>query len=455
MGGITAWKTSLNGGRMELCRQTEVAGSAGSTAAAEGKPGAAAAGSDEKLSVLNIEPGKTYQEIIGFGGAFNEIGWEALKVLDEQKKSEVIGALFGEAGCNLNMGRTPMGASDFALDAYSLDDVPGDFEMEHFSIERDKTRLIPYIKEAMKIKPELKVWGCPWSPPYWMKTSDDMCSGGELLDSHEVLKAYALYFDKYIKEYAREGVKVFAVCVQNETDVINIYPTSTMPPELMAKFIRAYLVPRLIKSEGKPLKTEIWAGSIRNVPGYADIVVNDSVVKFFVKRIGYQYSVPGVVNDSYRKLPGHHLVHTESPCHNGANSWEQAKEIFGDMVDYLENGCQCYTYWNMILDETTLSTWNWKQNSMINIDRATKEVKYNFEYYVTKHFSHFIAPGAVRIESFGYDGGRSIAFRNPDGRIYCMLNNPSSEDREISIYVGMERYDIRLDADSIYTVCIG
>jgi glucosylceramidase len=148
-------------------------------------------------------------------------------------------------------------------------------------------------------------------------------------------------------------------------------------------------------------------------------------------------------------------VHTESPCHNGANSWEEAKEIFGDMVDYLENGCQCYTYWNMILDETTLSTWNWKQNSMINIDRRTKEVRYNYEYYVMKHFSHFIAPGAARIGSFGYDGGRSIAFRNPDGRIFCMLDNPTSEGRDVSIYVGMERYDVRLEADSIYTVCIG
>lgn len=450
MSRITAWKTGSGAGGMDLCREVETADITGVDLAACEKghtPG--------ERFILNLDTGKSYQEILGFGGAFNEIGWEALKVLDERKMGEVMEALFGETGCGLNMGRTPMGASDFALDAYSLDDVAGDFQMEHFSIERDKTRLIPYIKEALKVKPGLRVWGCPWSPPYWMKTSGDMCGGGELLDDHNVLKAYALYFDKYIKEYAKEGVKVFAVCVQNEIDVINIYPTSTMPPELMAKFIRAYLAPRLIKSEGKPLKTEIWAGSIRNVPGYAEKVVSDPVVRFFAKRIGYQYSVPEVVGDSYDKLPDYPLVHTESPCHNGANSWEDAKEIFDDMVDYLENGCQCYTYWNMILDETTLSTWNWKQNSMINIDRNTKEVRYNFEYYIMKHFSRFVAPGAVRIGSFGYDEGRSIAFRNPDGRVVCMLSNPASESRNITIYAGRDHYDIRLEADSIYTVCIG
>jgi len=36
------------------------------------------------------------------------------------------------------LARLPIGASDFALDAYSLDDTPGDLELRDFSMERDQ-----------------------------------------------------------------------------------------------------------------------------------------------------------------------------------------------------------------------------------------------------------------------------------------------------------------------------
>lgn len=72
-------------------------------------------------------------------------------------------ALFGDEGCAFNLGRVPIGASDFALDGYSLDDTPGDLELKDFSIARDQKLLIPFIKAAMKVRPELRCWGSPWS----------------------------------------------------------------------------------------------------------------------------------------------------------------------------------------------------------------------------------------------------------------------------------------------------
>lgn len=435
------WKTVLSNGKESLFCKVEAKGLSD------------AVPSKRQPDIILI-PETEYQEIMGFGGAFNEIGWEALSHVEEQKKAEVMEALFGKSGCNLNMGRTPMGASDFAMDAYSLNDVENDFEMKHFSVERDRKLLIPYIKEALKTKPELKVWGCPWSPPYWMKTNHEMCNGGELLDDKDILKAYAVYFDKYIRAYAAEGIDIFAVCIQNEPDVVNVYPTSTMTSEMMRKFVRAYLVPQLVHTERKPLRTEIWAGSIRNVPGYAEEVVSDPVIKQFVKKIGFQYSSPAVVNEAYLKFPNMKLVHTEAPCHNGANSWEEAKEIFHDILDYLENGCTCYTYWNMVLNETTLSTWDWKQNSMINVDRTTGNIRYNYEYYVMKHFSSCIQPGAKRIRSVGGFGGRLLAFKNPDGSLVCVISNPTATAKEIVISTGTSSLQLNLEPDSIYSIIL-
>ncbi len=439
---LSMWKT--NSDKTKCCCQEDIAGNRQDPNSRERQMG--------QPVRLEVDPSREFQEIEGFGGAYNEIGWEAVNCLSQEEQTKVFDTLFGSDGCWFNLCRTPIGASDFALDDYSLNDVNGDFAMEHFNISRDKKRLLPYILKSMKINPSIKVWGCPWSPPYWMKTSGDMCNGGELLDTPENLRAYAVYFRKYIEEYEKEGVPMLAVCVQNETDVVNIYPTSTMPPELMKKFIRAYLVPELVRFQGKPLKTELWAGSIRNVMGYADEVVSDPVIKQFVKGVGYQYSSPEVVRDTYEKYPGMKLYHTESPCHNGANSWEEAKEIYLDIVSYLENGCINYSYWNMILDESTLSSWGWKQNSMITINRTTKEVFYNYEYYIMKHFSRFVEPGAKRIGSSGSVSGNMIAFKNPDRSIIVLVSNFSHEKVEADICMEQENFRVELEPSSIYTL---
>ena len=49
------------------------------------------------------------------------------------------------------------------------DEKDGDFVMKNFSIANDAETLIPYIKNAQKYNPDLKLWASPWSPPSWMK----------------------------------------------------------------------------------------------------------------------------------------------------------------------------------------------------------------------------------------------------------------------------------------------
>ena len=65
----------------------------------------------------------------------------------------------------------PMGANDFARDWYSYDEVPGDFDLEHFSIANDLETLVPFIQSALAHQPALRLWASPWSPPTWMKVN--------------------------------------------------------------------------------------------------------------------------------------------------------------------------------------------------------------------------------------------------------------------------------------------
>jgi glucosylceramidase len=440
MSKITAWKTSENEMNCRQISHIEMSNQSNKV---------------DKCN-LNINTGKEYQEILGFGGAFNEVGWEAITSLDNEAKDKVFRELFDEEECNFSICRTPIGASDFSLDAYSLNDTKDDYDMTNFSIERDKKYLLPYIKEALKNREDIKIWSCPWSPPYWMKTNGDMCNGGELIDTPKNLKAYAKYLVKYLQAYKNEGIDIYGFCVQNETDVINVYPTSTMTSEVMTRFIRAYLLPEMIAvGKKRPPETQIWAGTIRDVLNYADEIVKDPVNRQFITGIGYQYSTKEVVGDGYSKFGHLKLIHTEAPCHNGANSWEEAKEIFLDILMYLQNGCVNYCYWNMVLNETGFSTWNWKQNSMITVDRENKEVRFNPEFYIMKHFSKFVKIGAKRLESWGDYAGDYIAFKNPDESIIILVNNFSSKVNKIEINLdGEEHFMAELQPESIYTFII-
>ena len=69
------------------------------------------------------------------------------------------------------------------------------------------------------------------------------------------------------------------------------------------------------------------------------------------------------------------MYKTESECGNGANIWSQAEYTWSLMHQYLTNGASVYAYWNLILDQTGVSPWGWRQNSLITIDKETKEIK--------------------------------------------------------------------------------
>ena len=60
---------------------------------------------------------------------------------------------------------------------------------------------------------------------------------------------------------------------------------------------------------------------------------------------------------------------------------------------------------------------------MITIDPETKEVTYNPEFYVMKHYAHFIKEGAKVLEGSGHWNMSAMAFKNPDGEIIVTVQN--------------------------------
>src|SRR6187551_1063316 len=181
---------------------------------------------------VTVNDAATAQTWQGFGGAFNEMGWSYLSMLSDADKDTALRLLYGADGARFAFGRVPIGASDYAMDRYTLDETPDDLSLAGFSIERDTMKLIPYIKAALAVKPIIRLWASPWTPPTWMKqgpfSSGSMVSafdGGSMKSDDATLAAYAQYFIEFVKAYAAQGIAVEAIAPQNEPSYTGTYPT--------------------------------------------------------------------------------------------------------------------------------------------------------------------------------------------------------------------------------------
>jgi glucosylceramidase len=406
---------------------------------------------------ITIFPQIRYQTITGIGGCFNENGGEALLSLPKEKQQEIMRNLFDEtAGCGFNFCRTAIGASDFGLDAYSYSETAGDYNMSKFSIDRDKKYVLPYIKSALAVNPNMKLFASPWSPPAWMKVSGKMVGvrpDNTLKDSAKIYTAYALYLAKYIKAYAKEGVMVSRIHPQNETDMNSTYPSCVMTNKEMSNLVMNYLIMEFKRSK---VKTEIWAGTYRTYGKLEALeLFADKKFRNSVSGVGLQYTKPIHLNDFRASFPNVKMMHTEGKCYNGDNSMKQAQARWTEIADYLNGGVENYAYWNMILNETGKSAWNWKQNGLINIDRSKGTVTYNPDYAVMYLVSKFIRPGDVRIGHFTTGELTSVVLKNAKGNYTVVLQNDAETDKTVSVQTGEAKVQfVRIPALALAAVVI-
>jgi glucosylceramidase len=424
----------------------------------------------ENAVIITLDSRDLRQTIDGFGACFNELGWEALQSVSQERRDGIIRDLFDpDTGCALTICRMPVGANDYAVDWYSLDEVPGDFEMTDFSIDRDRQRLIPYIRAAMAVNPGIRLWASPWSPPSWMKVNGHYAcrsdpkvndlppgkSGREMstqfIMDEQTLSAYALYFSKFIHSYREEGIEIYAVHVQNEPNSCQNFPSCIWTPQDLATFIGKYLGPRF---ETDLPDTEIWLGTIeRPQPERIDAVLQDKQAARYVKGVGFQWAGKDAVGEVRKRYPEMKLMETESECGNGSNDWNALEHTFSLMKHYFTQGVESYLYWNMILDESGKSQWGWKQNSLITIGHDGL-VTCNPEYYLMKHLSASVRKGARFIGSL--DGWENcFAFLNPDHELVLMVLNPESSEQTLSFQLDGGMYlNLDLPAKSLHTLKI-
>jgi len=410
----------------------------------------------EDRHVIDIDLSQQGQVIDGFGGCFNERGWESLDALPEATREQVLRDLFATDGdgCRFTLARTPIGASDYAMDWYSLADTPEDYELKDFSIQRDRKLLIPFIKAAQSHNPDLKIWASPWCPPTWMKINGRYDHKGGVEVCHirqeaKVLEAYAHYFGLYIRAYAKEGIPVYAIHVQNEPASGQVFPSCEWSGEELLNFLKHYLIPYF---DQEKIDAELWLGTINHgdVRAYAGKVLADAAVRARLTGIGYQWDGKHAIGDAAELYPDMKLMQTESECGNGSNDKAAGMYTFSLLAHYLKRGANSYIYWNMVLDKGGYSTWSWQQNALITVERKNRDVTYNFEYHVIRHFSRFVQVGARRLLTQGKDE-HSVVFLNPDSSLVVVAQNPRYTPVLLKVRVGNKMFSISLPPETLHT----
>lgn len=441
-----------------------------------------------------------------WGTCFNELDWYALQRMSPEAQQEYYERMFSPSGdLRFSLGRIPVGASDYAGPEnfydpsvfhqrnepinlaeswYSCDEMPvgeTDFNMEHFTIERDRKHIIPFIKKAQEQNPNMKFWCSPWSPPQWMKKShhySNRAGYGNGLDTTypsytstqfimepDYLNAHALYFSKFIEAYGEEGIPITGMCYQNEAYTCNYYPNTSWEASSTAIFNADYLIPYMRKHHPD---VKVWLGTMNtnHVDDVYEVILNyrsqSSDPDFKGKKlselfdgIGFQWEGRDAIGTLRKRYPDLEFIQTESECGNGTFDWGAGAHTFELIHHYLNNGCVTYTNWNSILGGNGRGPFmNWWQNGLLHLDINKGVAYYTPEFYAYKHYSHFICDG-TRILHKNSEQPLVLAAERPDGTIIVVVGNENASERSLTFSVDDKYMSVKVPANSYNTFVIG
>ncbi|MEA2281384.1 MAG: glucosylceramidase [Solirubrobacteraceae bacterium] len=434
---------------------------------------------------VTVDPSRRYQRMDGFGASITDSSAAVLSQLDRRQRDATMTDLFSPSrGDGLSFLRQPMGSSDFTASArhYTYDDMPAgrtDYGMRHFSIAHDRRQIIPLLRQALKLNPQIKVIGTPWSAPAWMKTSQSLI-GGRLIDDPRVYEAYADYFVRFVRAYQRAGVPIYGLTLQNEPQNRHPsgYPGMDFPVAQEAKLVEA-LGPKLRAAH---LQTKLF-GYDHNWSEHPDDIAStppgqdpEPEYPFDLMRSGAGKYLAGTAFHCYagdqsrqtamhEAFPDKGVWFTECSGSHGAS--DPPAQVFSDTLKWharnivlgvTRNWGKSVVNWNLALDPSggphnggcdTCS-------GVVTVEPG-RPVTRNAEYYTLGHLARFVKPGATRIasSSFGTTGWNGqimdAAFRNRDGSTALVVHNENDAPRAFAVQEGGESFDYTLPGGALAT----
>ncbi|MCL1944012.1 MAG: RICIN domain-containing protein [Candidatus Azobacteroides sp.] len=414
---VQSWQTSANRSKL-LQRQNDVD---------------FIAGSGSNGTKITIDDAVTYQTIDGFGWTMTQGSAYWLMQLSQAARTAILKELFSLEDNDKYIGsasmRIALGASDLGQGVYTYQDDRN----KPFSLAGpDLDYLIPVLKEVVAINPDIKLMASPWTAPPWMKNNDHFIGGKLRTDCYA---AYADYFLNYFQAMEDQGIKIYAVTVQNEPLHDGNNPSMYMSKEEQYDFVENHLGPKIRASKFKEVK----------IIGY-DHNCDNTDYPIYVARSQYidgsAFHLYGGSIDAMTTVynaTGKSVYFTEQ--------WTGGNDPFDSDFRYhmenvqirsVKNYAKTAYAWNVASDQ------NWQPHTdnggcnlckgALTINSNSKAITYQATFYTAAQMSKAAKSGAVRIKSTSGDGDLlEVAFSNPDGSTALVVYNRGGQQKNFDV----------------------
>lgn len=412
-----------------------------------------------------VNPSKTFQTVMGIGGAITDASAEVFAKLPAEKQKELLTAYYDKKnGIGYNVVRTNIHSCDFSSGSYTYIQE-GDKALKTFDISHDKQFRIPLIKKAFGlIGKDVTFYVSPWSPPAFMKSNNNILRGGKLLP--EYYQAWANYYVKFINAYQKEGMPIWGLTIQNEPMATQTWESCIYSAEEERDFLKNNLGPTLAKAGLGNKKIIVWDHNRDLMTQRASTILDDPQANKYAWGVGFHwyenwsggepmYDNVGKVQEMY---PDKNLMFTEGCVEKFSAAkyqlWANGERYGRSMINDFNNGVVAWTDWNILLDE------NGGPNHVGNFcfapihgDLKTGNLIYTPSYYFIGHFSKFIDKGAKRISSAASRSQLlTTSFLNPNGKIVTVVMNQSNQSVTYNLCIGTKATEVTILPRAIQTL---
>lgn len=406
----------------------------------------------EAKRVITVDPSKTQQRIIGFGGAFTESAAHVYMGMDESIKKKAIELYFGDGGLRYNLGRLTIGSCDFSTGNY---DYCSKDDLSDFSLKHEEKEIFPFLKAANEMKP-LSLMASSWSPLAKWKTNGQKCHGGKLKKS--IYEKEAEYVANYVKAMGVCGFNVNSITVQNEPLAKQIWESCLFNSRDEAELAI------LLHAALPDTHIYIWDHNRDKLVYRADKVLSYPGADEAAYGVAYHWydgNQNAEIGKAKKRHKDKHFIFSEGCVELlGLDPKDPSSAIgrFESGIRYARNyildmsyGSEGFLDWNLLLD------FKGGPNHVGNFCEAPimsdgHSLLVNSSYYAIKHLSYFIKPGA-EVLSTDNDGQAVIATaaKNPDGSIVVVMLN-EGEGVDVALEIEKKRFVCYLNHNEIATV---
>lgn len=421
--------------------QTAGSGSSGLTAQPNVTLGSPARGTYN----VEIDDSKVTQTITGgFGASFTDSSaylLARLKTSNPSAYSTLMNKIFGTASSDavgFQFWRVPMTSSDFT--AASRHWTSRDSSGSPFALtSQDTGRIIPMIRDALAINPNLRIIASPWSAPGWMKSNGSMiCNTGGVNSTLNAAnyQDWADYFVSWIRAYESNGIPIWGVTPQNEPGYCPTdYPGMSWTPAAEGAWVASYLRPTLTRAGlskqilGFDHNWEFFANPLALLNGYASS---------FDGTAWHCYdnpSDPAAMTKIHNLYPSKSIFETE--CSSDTGPTDIIRYGTADMaLKSVQNWAEGVITWNIALDPSAGPHLGGCGScvGLITIDPSTSAVTLRNSYFQLGQLSKFVPVGSRHIAStVDAHGIVTAAFKNPSGQEILVAHNTNASSTTFTV----------------------